>query len=93
MTAMTARLEPIEYTWQESASPVMREQGRSVLVPVAARRRRPEAGLARTADDLRTVARMVWFGWVTLAGLVIGGTALVVVVRIAWAVLGWAVAR
>lgn len=93
MTAMSARLEPIEYTWEESASPVMRQQGRSVLVPVAARRRRPEAGLARTADNLRTVARMVWFGWMILAGLVIGGTALAVVVRVAWAVLGWAVAR
>jgi hypothetical protein len=93
MSAMTARLEPVEYTWAESASPVMREQGRSVLVPVAARRRRPEAGLARTADDLRTVARMVWFGWMTLAGVVVGGAALAVVVRLAWVALSWAVGR
>jgi hypothetical protein len=93
MSVMTARLEPIEYTWEESASPVMREQGRSVLVPVGARRRRPEAGLARTADDLRTVARMVWSGWMILAGLIVGGAALAVVVRLAWITVTWAVGR
>lgn len=34
---------------------------------------------------------MVWFGWLIAAGLVAGATALVVVVRLAFAVLGWAV--
>ena len=90
MSAMVVPLEPVEYVWAESASPRMREEGRSVLTPVGVRRRR-KVELGSGVERLRTVAMMVWFGWLIAAGLVAGGTALVVVVRVAFAVLGWAV--
>lgn len=75
MTAVFGHLEPIEYSWAESAFPRTRQISRTSAV-----------------RHLRTVAAMVWFGWLIAAGLVVGGTALVVVARIAWVVLRWAVA-
>lgn len=94
MSAMTGYLEPVEidYTWIETASPRMRETGRTVHMPVAAKRRRRTTGLPGVADGLRTVAAMVWFSWLIVAGVVAGATALVVVAKLAWSVLGWAVA-
>lgn len=89
MSTIAVPLEPVEYSWAESASPHMREQGRSVLVPVGVRRRREEVGLAGAAERMRTVASMVWFGWLIAIGLIVGGTALVVALRMAatiWAV-------
>ena len=88
MTAVIGHLEPVEYIWAESASPRMRETGRSVRTPVGVRRRLG----ASAVEQLRTIASMIWFSWLIAAGLVVGGTALVVVARIAWVVLRWAVA-
>ena len=89
MSTIAVPLEPVEYSWAESASPHMREQGRSVLVPVGVRRRRETTGLAGTAERMRIVALMVWFGWLIAVGLIVGGTALVVALRMAAAI--WAV--
>ena len=92
MTAMTAPLEPIEFRWVETASPRMRETGRTVYVPTAVRRRRSRGGVSAAAEHVRAVGRLVWFGWLTAVGLVVGGTVLVVIARVAWVVLRWAVA-
>lgn len=80
MTAVFGHLEPIDYSWTERMSPRMSETGRKHRTP------------ADPVERLRTAAAMVWFGWLIAAGLVAGGTALVVVARIAWVVLRWAVA-
>ena len=87
MTA--AYLEPVDFDWIETASPRMRETGRTVLMPVPAERRRTNDGLV---DRMRSVATIVWLGFAIAAGLVVGSTALVVVARIAFTVLQWAVA-
>ncbi len=86
MTA--AYLEPVDFDWIETASPRMRETGQTVLMPVPAKRRTND-GLV---DRMRSVATIVWLSFAIAAGLVVGGTALVVVARVAFTVLQWAVA-
>ena len=44
------------------------------------------------AERLRSVAVTVWFAWLIAAGVVVGGTLLVVLARLAAVVLRWAVA-
>ena len=43
-------------------------------------------------DRLRSIAVTVWFAWLIAAGVVVGGTLLVVLARLAAVVLRWAVA-
>jgi hypothetical protein len=82
-------LEPVNFDWVETSSPRMREIGRTVLMPVPAAEPRTTGAVI---GHLRTTAAIVWLGFLIAAGLVVGGTALVVVARVAWTVLQWAVA-
>ena len=49
-------------------------------------------GAASRLERLRSTALTLWVAWLIAAGVVIGGTMLAVVVRIAVIVLRWAVA-
>jgi hypothetical protein len=45
----------------------------------------------RRAQRLRSTAVTVWFAWLVAAGVIVGGTLLVVLARVAAVVLRWAV--
>ena len=49
-------------------------------------------GPGRGAERLRSMAVTVWLAWLITAGVIVGGTLLVVLVRLATTVLRWAVA-
>ena len=82
-------LEPVgsDFRRVETVSRELRETQLPMFGPGAAERRpslRSEA-----PEPLQALAALLWQGWLIIAGAVVGLTALVVLVRLAVAVMRW----
>jgi hypothetical protein len=93
-TLPSKRLEPVGYDHRkvETLSREVRETERPVYAPGAVDWRQMRAFREDAPEQLQVVAALLWQGWLILAGLLVGGTALVVLARVAYVVLRWALA-
>jgi hypothetical protein len=90
MSSPSRYLEPVELDrgWVEASYQV--HEPRSLDARTDHRDR--DAQLRSGAPDrLRVAAVMVWYAWLILAGVVVGGAALAVLARVAFVVLRWTV--
>ena len=90
MSAPRRHLEPVDpdTDWVETFSYEVHEPRRSLYERSPERRvETPTAG----PDRLRVMATQLWFAWLIVAGVIVGGTTLTVLARLAFVVLRWTV--
>ena len=90
MSAPRRHLEPVDLDtgWVETLSYEVHEPRRSPYE--RSPEQRAETSMAGP-DRLRAMAMQLWFAWLIVAGVIVGGTALTVLVRLAFVVLRWTV--
>ena len=89
---VTRHLEPVdlERGWVETFSYEVHEPRRSLYERADDLERR-SVSRSEALERLRALAALVWYGWLILAGVTVGGTAMAVLARVAFVVLRWAV--
>lgn len=84
-------LEPVGYDHRrvETVSRELRETELPVYPPGTADRLGRVSLRAEAPEVLQVAAALLWQGWLIVAGVVVGGTVLAVLCRVAFVVLGW----